>query len=125
MHAVEVEWADGQPESHVTVANGQLVEVEGVGCDASLEGNVFGFVAMLLLVAYVVATRHYRRDMDVTTFMATICPIAAVAVLPLALIHGDVFGLSSTGWTFSPITRPRFASRCPRSRSWRFTSTTR
>jgi drug/metabolite transporter (DMT)-like permease len=68
--------------------------------DASLEGNVFGFVAMLLLVAYVAATRRYRRDMDVTTFMATICPIAAVAVLPLAILHGDVFGMSSTGWTF-------------------------
>jgi drug/metabolite transporter (DMT)-like permease len=38
--------------------------------------------------------------MDVTTFMATICPIAAVAVLPLALAHGDVFGMSGTGWTF-------------------------
>jgi drug/metabolite transporter (DMT)-like permease len=70
------------------------------GGDASLEGNVFGFVAMLLLVAYVASTRHYRREMDVTTFMATICPIAAVAVLPLALAHGDVFGLSGTGWIF-------------------------
>jgi hypothetical protein len=38
--------------------------------------------------------------MDVTTFMATICPIAAVAVGPLAIIHGDVFGMSGTGWTF-------------------------
>jgi drug/metabolite transporter (DMT)-like permease len=70
------------------------------GGDASLEGNVFGFVAMLLLVAYVASTRHYRREMDVTTFMATICPIAAVAVLPLAIAHGDVFGLSGTGWIF-------------------------
>ena len=70
------------------------------GGDASLEGNVFGMIAMLLLVAYVVSTRHFRRDMDVTTFMATICPIAAVTVLPLALAHGDVFGLSRTGWTF-------------------------
>ena len=41
--------------------------------------------------------------MDVTTFMATICPIATVAVLPLALAHGDVFGLSGTGWTFTLI----------------------
>src|SRR3954454_22212851 len=64
--------------------------------DASLEGNVFGFVAMLLLVAYVAATKRYRREMDVTTFMATICPIATVAVLPLALAHGDVFGLRQT-----------------------------
>src|SRR3954471_8168239 len=68
--------------------------------DASLEGNVFGFIAMLLLVAYVASTRHYRRKMDVTTFMATICPIAAVAVLPLAILNGDVFGMSSTGWTY-------------------------
>ena len=60
--------------------------------DASLEGNVFGVIAMLLLVGYVASTRHFRREMDVTTFMATICPIAAVAVLPLAIAHGDVFG---------------------------------
>jgi drug/metabolite transporter (DMT)-like permease len=71
--------------------------------DASLEGNVFGFIAMLLLVAYVAATKRYRRGMDVTTFMATICPIAAVAVLPLALAHGDVFGMSGTGWTYTLI----------------------
>jgi drug/metabolite transporter (DMT)-like permease len=68
--------------------------------DASLEGNVFGLLAMLLLVAYVVSTKHLRRDMDVTTFMATICPIAAVAVLPIAIAHGDVFGMSGTGWKF-------------------------
>ena len=68
--------------------------------DASLEGNVFGFVAMLLLVAYVVSTRHFRRDMDVATFMATICPIAAVAVLPIAIANGDGLGMSGTGWTY-------------------------
>ena len=32
--------------------------------------------------------------------MATICPIAAVAVLPLAIANGDVFGMSGTGWTY-------------------------
>jgi drug/metabolite transporter (DMT)-like permease len=68
--------------------------------DASLQGNAFGVVAMLLLVGYVVSTRRFRRDMDVTTFMATICPIAAVAVLPLAIAHGDAFGMSGTGWTY-------------------------
>ena len=68
--------------------------------DASLEGNVFGVLAMLLLVGYVSSTKYFRREMDVTTFMATICPIAAVAVLPLAVAHGDVFGLSGTGWTY-------------------------
>jgi drug/metabolite transporter (DMT)-like permease len=68
--------------------------------DASLEGNVFGVVAMFLLVGYVASTRYFRREMDVATFMATISPIAAVAVLPLAIANGDVFGLSSTGWTY-------------------------
>jgi drug/metabolite transporter (DMT)-like permease len=69
--------------------------------DASLEGNAFGLLAMLLLVGYVVSTRALRREMDVAVFMATICPIAAAAVLPLAIADGDVFGLSRTGWTYT------------------------
>jgi drug/metabolite transporter (DMT)-like permease len=73
------------------------------GGDASLEGNVFGFLAMLLLVAYVAATKHFRGEMDVTTFMATICPIAAVAVLPIAIAHGGLFSISATGWTYTLI----------------------
>jgi len=70
------------------------------GGDASLEGNVFGVVAMLLLVGYVASARYFRRDMDVTTFMATVCPIAALAVLPVALLDGDALSVSSTGWTY-------------------------
>jgi drug/metabolite transporter (DMT)-like permease len=68
--------------------------------DASVEGNVFGFVAMLLLVAYVVSTRRFRRDMDVAVFMAAICPIAALGVLPIAVVNGDGFAMSGTGWTY-------------------------
>ena len=70
------------------------------GGDASVRGNVFGFVAMLLWVAYIVSTRHFRRDMDVATFMATVSPIAAVALLPIAVANGGVLRLSSTGWTY-------------------------
>ena len=73
------------------------------GGDASLEGNVFGVIAMLLLVGYVTSTRHFRQEMDVTTFMATICPIAALAVTPIALAHGDVIDVSGTGWTYTII----------------------
>jgi DME family drug/metabolite transporter len=68
--------------------------------DASIEGNLFGFVAMLLLVAYVASTRHFRRDMDVAVFMATICPIGALAVLPIAVANGDGLGMTATGWTY-------------------------
>jgi drug/metabolite transporter (DMT)-like permease len=38
--------------------------------------------------------------MDVATFMATATPIATLAVLPLAIAHGDVFGMSRTGWLY-------------------------
>src|SRR4029453_9128082 len=55
---------------------------------------------MLLWTAYVVSTRHFRGDMDVAVFMATISPIAAVAVLPLAIANGDTFGMSRTGWVY-------------------------
>ena len=72
------------------------------GGDASLEGNVLGGIAMLLLVAYVTSTKAFRGAMDVTTFMATICPIATLAVLPIALGHGSL-GLSATGWLFTAI----------------------
>jgi drug/metabolite transporter (DMT)-like permease len=71
--------------------------------DASLRGNVFGVLAMLLWVGYVVSTRHFRRDMDVATFMATVSPIAAVAVVPLAIANGDVFALSARGWAYTLI----------------------
>src|SRR4051794_37995646 len=85
------------------VAFGGLVLVllsAPAGGDASLQGNVFGVVAMLLLVGYAASTKRFRGEMDVTTFMATICPIAAVAVLPLAIAHGGVFGMSATGWKY-------------------------
>jgi drug/metabolite transporter (DMT)-like permease len=68
--------------------------------DASIRGNAFGILAMLLWTAYVVSTRHFRRDMDVATFMSTVSPIAALAVLPLAIANGDIFGMSRTGWTY-------------------------
>jgi drug/metabolite transporter (DMT)-like permease len=86
-----------------------LVAFAGVGIvvlnapplgDASVQGNAFGVLAMLLWVGYVVSTRHFRREMDVATFMSTVTPIATLAVLPLALAHGDVFGMSGTGWTY-------------------------
>jgi drug/metabolite transporter (DMT)-like permease len=74
-----------------------------VGGDASLAGNVFAVIAMLLMVAYVTSARQFRRELDVTRFMATICPIAAVAVLPIALAHGGMFELSTRGWVYTAI----------------------
>jgi drug/metabolite transporter (DMT)-like permease len=56
---------------------------------------------MMLWTGYVVTTRYFRRDMDVATYMGTVSPIAAVAVLPLALGSEDSLAMSSTGWTFT------------------------
>jgi len=69
--------------------------------DATLKGNIFGFVAMLLWAGYVVTTRQTRRAMDVPTFMATVTPIAALAVAPLAIANGGVFALTAKGWTYT------------------------
>jgi drug/metabolite transporter (DMT)-like permease len=71
--------------------------------DATARGSVFGVLAMLLWTGYVTSTRHFRRDMDVAVFMSTISPIAAVAVLPLAITNGDIFGMSGNGWTYTLI----------------------
>jgi drug/metabolite transporter (DMT)-like permease len=73
------------------------------GGDATLAGNVFAVIAMLLMVAYVTSTRHRRGEMDVTRFMATISPIAVVAVVPIAAAQGDVFGMSARGWVYTAI----------------------
>ena len=73
------------------------------GGDATLEGNVFAVVALLFLAAYISATRQVRRDMDVTTFMATICPIAAVVVAPVAVADGGMFEITATGWKYIAI----------------------
>ncbi len=68
--------------------------------DASLRGNLFAVLALFLWTAYVVSTRHFRKEMDVATFMSTVSPIAALAVLPLAVADGTGFGLSGTGWAY-------------------------
>lgn len=71
--------------------------------DASLVGNALGVTATVLWTGYVVATRRFRRSMDVSTYMASVTPFAALATLPLALANGDVLGLTARGWTYTAI----------------------
>jgi drug/metabolite transporter (DMT)-like permease len=71
--------------------------------DASTRGNVLGAIAMILWVGYVTTTRQYRQQIDVPTFMATISPIAAIAVLPIAVTNGGFLDLTRTGWTYTVI----------------------
>ena len=87
-----------RPGERGRVDEGQCVRTDG---DAAL--------GLLRLV-----DASFRRDMDVATFMATVSPIAAVAVLPLAIANGDVFGMSSTGWTYMLILDVAHRRRWPR-----------
>jgi drug/metabolite transporter (DMT)-like permease len=68
--------------------------------DASLKGDLLGFTAMMLWATYIATARYFRKDMDVVTFMASITPIAIITVLPLALVNGNMFDISATGWRY-------------------------
>ena len=71
--------------------------------DASTLGNVLGGTAVLLWAGYVVSSRAFRQELDVPTFMAAACPVAALAVLPLALASEGSLALSRTGWTWTVV----------------------
>src|SRR6185295_1989688 len=38
--------------------------------------------------------------MDVATYMAAMTPVATVAVLPLALVHGHMLSITAHGWMY-------------------------
>ena len=78
---------------------GPLQRVPAPG-NASLRGNVFGLVAMLLWTAYIVSTRHFRGHMDVATFMATVSPHRRGGGAAHRHRRRRRFGLSRTGWTY-------------------------
>jgi drug/metabolite transporter (DMT)-like permease len=68
--------------------------------DATARGNLLGFLAMVLLAAYNVSTRWFRREIDVAVFMAAVCPIGAVAITPLALAEGGALDVTAHGWRY-------------------------
>ena len=50
--------------------------------------------------AYISFTRRVRGQMDVASFMAAMTPVATLAVLPMAIAHGGLTDVSSTGWKY-------------------------
>lgn len=67
--------------------------------DASLKGNVFSVISMVLWAFYVAATRHFRGGLDVVEFMASLLPVATLTVLPFALASG-FSSVSGHGWKY-------------------------
>ncbi|MFT3852871.1 MAG: DMT family transporter [Ilumatobacteraceae bacterium] len=62
--------------------------------EASWFGNAMAFVSMSFWCAYLVSSRLMRVGMDVVTVMASVMPIAAIAVLPLAAGTGDLLAVT-------------------------------
>jgi drug/metabolite transporter (DMT)-like permease len=68
--------------------------------DASVRGCIFGTIALCCWAGYISGTRRLRGEMDVASYMAAMTPVATIAVLPLALLHGHLLSVTSHGWMF-------------------------
>lgn len=68
--------------------------------DASVRGCIFGAIALCCWAGYIAGTRRVRGEMDVASYMAAMTPVATVAVLPLALLHGHLLTITSHGWMY-------------------------
>jgi drug/metabolite transporter (DMT)-like permease len=68
--------------------------------DASVRGCIFGVIALGCWAGYIAGTRHVRGQMDVVGYMAAMTPVATVAVLPLAILHGHMLSITAHGWMY-------------------------
>jgi len=57
---------------------------------ASWEGNLIVTASMGLWAIYLLTSRRLRETMDVQTIMASIMPVATLAILPIVLVRGEV-----------------------------------
>jgi drug/metabolite transporter (DMT)-like permease len=69
--------------------------------DASVRGSIFGVLALGCWAGYISGTRHVRGEMDVAGYMAAMTPAATIAVLPLAILHGDMVSITAHGWAYT------------------------
>jgi drug/metabolite transporter (DMT)-like permease len=69
--------------------------------DASVRGSIFGVLALCCWAGYISGTRRLRGEMDVASYMAAMTPAATLAVLPLALVHGDMLSITAHGWAYT------------------------
>ena len=69
--------------------------------DASVRGSIFGVIALACWAGYISGTRRARGKMDVASYMAAMTPVATIAVLPMALLHGDMLSITVHGWRYT------------------------
>lgn len=58
--------------------------------EASWTGNLLIVGAVVLWAGYLMTSRKLREDMSVQAIMAAIMPIASLAVLPIAVVRGEL-----------------------------------
>ena len=69
--------------------------------DASVRGCIFGVDRAASAGRVTSRARDAcRGEMDVASYMAAMTPVATVAVLPLALMHGDMLSITAHGWMY-------------------------
>jgi drug/metabolite transporter (DMT)-like permease len=69
--------------------------------DASVRGSIFGMIALACWAGYISGTRRVRGEMDVASYMAAMTPVATLAVLPLAVLHGHMVSITAHGWEYT------------------------
>lgn len=65
---------------------------------SSTSGDLIVAGAVVLWAAYLLATKHTRRDMDVAEFMASVMPVATLTLLPVMVVRGGAFELEARAW---------------------------
>jgi drug/metabolite transporter (DMT)-like permease len=68
--------------------------------DGSVRGCIFGAIALACWAGYISGTRRVRGEMDVASYMAAMTPVATIAVLPIALLHGHMLSITAHGWMY-------------------------
>jgi drug/metabolite transporter (DMT)-like permease len=84
----------------VAIAGAAVVVLGGDGGGAnSLGGDLFAVGALLAWTAYFVATKEARRHLGAFEYLTGMSIVAAIAVIPLALLfRGSLGGTTAGGW---------------------------
>lgn len=68
--------------------------------NASWSGNLIVASAMVLWTVYLLSSRNLRTTMSVQAIMASAMPIAALAILPIVAVRGELDDAHGTQWWY-------------------------
>lgn len=68
--------------------------------EASWSGNLIVASAMVLWTVYLLSSRNLRRTMSVQAIMASAMPVAAITILPIVGLRGEIDDASGSQWWY-------------------------